>query len=144
MDDEGDDQEVITRLAAAAALVAALILGMLATAPTASADCPYSACLATSASAQAKVKTGQRAKIKVAVAGASNLAPTGQVTVTIVKRPGGKVLTRTLTITGGQVDLKTRKLKPGKYSVTVTYVPTAGSVWQGTTTTTTFKVKKRR
>ncbi len=128
-------------------VVAMAALGLVATTGgTASAACPYSACIDTTTTPSAKpvIRVGKHGHIKVTVTAAGNVLPTGTVTVTVVRVKGGYSFTKSRKYNGKRLRIKTATIKKkGFYKVTATYTPTAGSVFNGSTGMTKFKAKKK-
>jgi hypothetical protein len=124
----------------------ALAFGVVtATGETAYAGCPYSGCLhtTTSVSAPAKVRAGQRARIKVTVLAPGNVIPYGTLNVTVYRRGAVKYVA-SVPYAGGLVAFATRPLRKGRYLATVIFTPRATSVFTGSSSSARFKVKKRR
>lgn len=126
-------------------LLVALGLVVTTTSP-ATAACPYTACVNTSTTVSAKspLANGQKAKVKVTVkAPSSNVPVAGTVDVTVKRAKGGFSVTFSKAYTGKTLKFKTSRLKQaGKYTVTATFTPGSTSVFNPSSSSTTFKVKK--
>lgn len=132
---------------AAFLIVAMTALGLVATTGgTASAACPYSACIDTTTTPSAKpvIRVGKHGHVKVVVSAAGNALPTGTVTVTVTRVKGGYVSTKTRKYNGKKIRVKTATItKKGFYKVVATYNPPANSVFNPSTGTVKFKAKKK-
>jgi hypothetical protein len=128
-------------------IVAMTSLGLVATTGgTASAACPYSACIDTITTPKAKptIRVGRHGHIKVTVTAAGNVLPTGTVTVTVTRIKGGYSFTKTRKYAGKRIRVKTATItKKGKYKVTATYNPPANSIFNPSTGYTKFRAKKK-
>ena len=108
------------------------------TSSTATAACPYTGCIATKTIASDKV-TRNKVVVKVRVKPVgSNGTPKGLVKLK-VKGPEFASTTKGIR---GSTSLSIGKLKPGKYTYTVSYVPSGGSVFKKSSTTGSFRIKK--
>src|SRR4249919_3879752 len=127
------------KIFATVVIVAMTALGLVATTGgTASAACPYSACIDTTTTPTAKeqIKVGKHGHVKVTVTASGNVLPTGSVTITVTRIKGGFTATKTKHYNGTQIKFKTAQIpKPGKYKVVAVYTPTANSVFNGSTGT---------
>jgi hypothetical protein len=124
----------------------ALALGVVtATGERAAAACPYSGCIntTTTVSVPAKVTPRLRARIKVTVSTPGNVTPYGTLTVTVY-RHGAVKYHATVPYPGGLVAFSTKRLRKGRYLVTVVFTPPVTSVFTGSSSSARFKVKKRR
>ena len=135
------------KLIAAIAAAFMLTLGLVAVSGApATAACPYSACINTTTTVKApgKVRTAPRAvPIKVSVAAPGNVAPAGSVTVLVTKNGKGKY-SSTQAYVGGQLTFVTQSLRKGTYAVTATFTPPPNSVYNPSTASTSFTLKKKK
>ncbi len=133
------------KLVAAIAIAILVTLGLVSVTETpASAACPYSACINTTTSVQApgKIKRGHRARISVTVTAPGNAAPQGSVNMAVT-RNGRLVDTASLAYAGGTLKFVTGRLtRKGKYVATATFVPAPLSVFNGSSGSDGFKVKR--
>ncbi len=130
--------------AIAAAFMFTLGLVAISEAP-ATAACPYSACINTTTTVKApgRVRKAPRAvPIKVSVTAPGNAVPTGNVTVTVTKN-GHMKYSSTQAYVGGTLTFVTQSLRKGTYSVTAAFTPPTGSVYNPSSASTTFTLKKR-
>ena len=110
----------------------------------ASAACPYSACINTTTTVQAptSIKRGHRARISVTVTAPGNAVPQGTVNLS-VSRNGRLVDTASLAYAGGTIKFVTSRLtRKGKYIATASFVPPPTSVFNGSSGSDSFKVKR--
>jgi multidrug efflux pump subunit AcrA (membrane-fusion protein) len=110
----------------------------------ASAACPYSSCINTTTTVQGPgtIKRGHRARISVTVTAPGNVAPQGSVNLAVT-RNGRLVDTASLAYAGGTIKLVTSRLtRKGHYVATATFVPPPLSVFNGSSGTDGFKVKR--
>lgn len=133
-------------------LITALLMGaglVGVSAPPASAACSsYSGCVKTStkASAPSKVTKGRKATVCGNVkAVASNATPRGSVRFTVTRNGGGYSFGKTVPYSGGKMCVVTSKLKKtGSYTLRVAFTPNKSSIFNPSSDTDGFKVKKKR
>lgn len=133
------------KLLAALATASLLILGLTAVSEApAAAACPYSACINTTTAVHGPgtIKRGHRARISVTVTAPGNAAPQGSVNLSVT-RNGRLVDTASLAYAGGTIRFATSRLtRKGKYVATASFVPAPNSVFNGSSGSDTFKVKR--
>lgn len=135
-----------------ATAMTALGLVAVAAAPASAACSPdrYTVCFNTTTSVVApiKVKRGRSVPISVSVVGPvdpKGTTPKGVVTVTVISSGGGVVYTSTNAYVGGTITFVTQTLfRKGRYAVTATFSPDNSSNYNGSSASTTFKVKKKK
>ena len=130
-----------------ALLMGAGLVGV--SAPPASAACSsYSGCVKTTtkASAPSKVAKGRKATVCGSVkAVASNATPRGSLRFTVSRKGGGYSFGKTIPYGGGKMCVVTSKLsKTGSYAVRVAFVPNKGSIFNPSSDSAGFKVKKKK
>ena len=91
----------------------------------------------------AQKRAGKSVPIKVIVTAPGNVVPRGTVKVEVF-RYGKKKYTSNLPYAGGQITFVTQTLKRGVHVVNVTFTPDPGSVWNASSASTTFKIRRRR
>lgn len=97
----------------------------------------YTPCVATKTKAKAKpVEATKKPVVEVQISANGNVKPIGVVEIKI----GDK--TYEFNYKGGKLDAKLPKLKPGKYKITVTFVPAAVGNFKESTKKVTLTVKK--
>ena len=134
------------KLLSAIIATALMGLGLVAvSAQPASAACPYTACIntATSVRTPATKRAGKSVPIKVIVVAPGNATPRGVVKVEVF-RYGKKKYTSNLPYAGGQITFVTQTLKKGIHVVNVTFTPDPGTVWNASSASTSFKIKKKK
>ena len=113
----------------------------------ASAACPYTACINTTTTikAPAQKRAGKSIAIKTSVAAPGNVVPNGTVRVAVVKTKNGRtVYASTLAYAGGRLTFLTQPLRRGTYVATATFTANPSSVFNSSSASTSFVIKKRR
>ncbi|WP_372730133.1 hypothetical protein [Nocardioides sp.] len=125
--------------------VTALIVGLVAVLPgsTATAD-PYTGTVPTTMNAWGKdIKKGQRVVTRANVK-SGNGQPKGTLRVFYKRNKGGYNKSKAFTYRGGKRTMQGKKLnKPGKYTISVRYLPKHESVWQSSSDSYTLRVRRR-
>ena len=76
---------------------------------------------------------------------ASNATPRGNLRFTVTRKGGGYSFGKTIPYGGGKMCVVTGKLnKTGSYSVRVAFVPKNGSIFNPSSDSDGFKVKKKK
>jgi hypothetical protein len=128
-----------------AALMLAASLVAFAGSP-AQAACPYTGCIATNTKVNAPgvVMKGHSARITVKVFAAGNASPKGRVTLKVQRRAGGFTFVDSKNYSGGKISFNTGRLWiKGKYIATAIFKKKAGSRWNSSSDTDTFRVNRR-
>lgn len=123
----------------------ALIVGLIAVLPghVATAD-PYTGTVKTNTNAWGKDTTVGKRIVTRARVKSGNGTPKGALRVFYKRNKGGYKKSKAFTYYGGKRKMVGRKLtKPGKYTITVRYLPKYESVWQPSTDTYTMRVRRR-
>jgi hypothetical protein len=136
------------KILSAIILTALIGLGLVAVSGApASAACPYTACINTTTTvrAPAQKRAGKSIAIKTTVLAPGNAIPQGKVKVTVVKTQNGRtVYASTLPYAGGQLTFLTQPLRRGNYVATATFTADPSSVYNSSSASTSFVIKKRR
>ena len=110
----------------------------------ASAD-PYPGTVPTTTNVKyrSSVRRTHKFSMKVNVSAAGNVKPTGTVACKVKRKKGGYKFSKSRAYTGGTTKIRTGRLKKtGRYSFTCTYQPPAGSVFQASSKSGSFKVRR--
>ncbi len=136
------------KILSAIIMTALMGLGLVAvSSEPASAACPYTACVntTTTVKAPAKKRVPRSVPIRVSVAAPGNVVPQGTVTVVVTKVSNGRVkFNSTLPYSGGFLQFTMQSTRKGIYSVVATFTANPSSVFNSSSASTTFKMKKKK
>lgn len=112
----------------------------------ATAACPYTGCVKTNAQVTAPrvIKRGDRPKIRVVVRTKGNANARGIVRITIKRNGGGFTQIRNKAYNGTpRTVLGPNLRKPGRYTITIRFIPRPNSAFKGSVDTRTLTVRRR-
>lgn len=136
------------KILSAIVMTALMGLGLVAvSSEPASAACPYTACVNTTTTVRAPAhkRAPRSVPIRVQVAAPGNVVPQGTVTVIVTKVSNGRVkYNSTLVYSGGSLQFTTQSLKRGSYAVTATFTANPSSVFNSSSASTSFVMKKKK
>ncbi len=134
------------KILSAIIMTALVSLGLVAVSSgPANAACPYTACIntVTSVKTPAQRQARKAIPVKVTVTAPGNVVPNGIVTVAITKNGKG-VYQSSQPYAGGRVTFVTQSLRKGTYNVTAYFTANPSSVFNSSSATTSFIIKKRK